>query len=421
MLLRKSPAPDPEPDPGPTPAPSAASASNQAPLPPRVSRTGIVERSVAAAVISAARQRGLSRKARAAAEERESLLPSHHRRHGGFCNPWESALREGGLRRGGAGSRTFFHKVAMDRRPPDEQLASMLLLADRPRFDEVAPVLKRDRQALCSFWIGHSTFVLQMNGLTVLTDPVWNARLGPLGPRRLVPPPCAVEELPERIDAALLSSACYDHYDKNAVVALEGRVGVWLVPLGLKSLLVTAGVPEAKVVQLDWWEEHRVNGSLFVCTPAQHYSVREDVLWCSWVVHGPHHKVFYCGATGYRPVQRDAEDSEMYEQRERFGAKSCPVFKEICQRYGSVDTAFLPIGGYKPRPVMSAVQGDAIDMLFVHRDVKARRSVVHRWGTFACNDEGMLDAVRTLETGVLNSPVSEHEIAYVRHGRLHVT
>lgn len=388
---------------------------------PRISRTGIVERSVAAAVISAARQRGLARKPRPLIPPSKPELPAHHRRHGGFCNPWDSALRDSSLRsRAGSGSRTFF-KVAKDRRPPDEQLATMLLLADRPKFESAPDVLRRDKHALASFWIGHSTFLLQARGLTVLTDPVWSLRLGPLGPRRLVPPPCETHDLPARIDAAVLSSACYDHYDKNAVSALADRVGIWLVPLGLKPLLVAAGVPDHKVVQLDWWQEYTVNGALFACTPAQHYSVRDDTLWCSWVIRASNHQIFFCGATGYRSVGRDLEDSDVYEHREKFGGPSCPVFKEIHGKYGAFDTAFLPIGGFKPRVLMSGVQGDAVDMLFVHRDLKARRSVVHRWGTFASSDEGMLDAIRVLENGVLNSPVAEHEISYVRHGRLHVT
>lgn len=384
----------------------------------RISRTGFMERSVAAAVISAARNRTHSKRNRQPLPSK----PPHHRLHGGFSNPWPSAMKEGGLRsRGGSGSRTFFHKVAKDRRPPDEQLATMLLLANRPDFKASTEAIRRDKYALASTWIGHSTFYLHARGLSVVTDPVWSARLGPLGPKRLVPPPCAIDDLPQRIDVVILSSACYDHYDKSAVQLLMARVGLWLVPLGVKSLLVGLGVKEDVVVELDWWDEHNVHGSRFVCTPAQHCSLREDTLWCSWVVHAPHHRFFYCGASGYRSIGRDAEDSETYDSRVQFGGPGCPAFKEIGHRFGPFDTAFLPIGGYKPRVVMSGVQGDAIDMLFVHGDLRARRSIAHRWGTFASNDEGLLDAVRTLEYGLQTGPVPEHEFCYLKHGRLHLT
>ncbi|PXF48493.1 N-acyl-phosphatidylethanolamine-hydrolyzing phospholipase D [Gracilariopsis chorda] len=385
----------------------------------RVSRTGFVERSVAAAVISAARQRGLPRRPK---QPHGAPRPQHHLPHGGFCNPWDSALKENGLRtRGGSGSRTFFHKVAKDRRPPEEQLASMLLLAERPDFVAGHEALKKDKYALVSHWIGHSTFLIQTRGLTVLTDPVWSTRLGPLGPKRLVPPTCSIAELPQPIDVVLISNSSYDSFDKNAVQVLAPRVTKWLVPIGLRALLVANNVKENAIIELDWWEEHRFNNTLFVCTPAQHYSLRDDTLWCSWLVHAPHHRFFYCGGTGYRSIYHDVEDSDSYDYRQKYGGHSCPVFKEISRRYGSCDTAFLPIGGYKPRTHMSGVQGDAIDMLSIHKDLRARRSVAHRWGTFSSSEEGMLDAVRTLEHGLLSGPVAEHEFSYLRHGQLHIT
>lgn len=384
----------------------------------RICRTGLMERSVAAAVISAARQRGLCKKPKPFSPAK----PAHHRPHSGFCNPWDSAILDSGSRPRGLGpSRTFFPKVAKDRRPPDEELAGMLLLAGRPDFSEGVDVLGKDKYALASHWIGHCTFLLQAKDLTVLTDPVWSPRLGPLGPKRLVPPACEINDLPDVIDVVILSSACYDSYDKNAVQLLESRVKHWLVPIGLKSLLVSVGISESTIVELDWWQEHHVNGSLFVCTPAQHCSNRDDALWCSWVVHAPHHRFFFCGGTGYRAIPTDIEDNDTYEYRSRVGGPPCPVFKEIDRRYGSCDTAFLPIGGYKPRVMMSEVQGDAIDMLFVHRDLRAKHSVAHRWGTFSSSDEGMLDAVRILEAGLASSPIEEYEFSYLRHGRVHVT
>lgn len=382
----------------------------------RIYRTGFVERSVAAAVFNAARQRSMAKK------PKPPPRPRHHIAHGSFCNPWDSALRDTSRNaRSGPGSHTFFHKVAKDRRPPDEQLAGMLLLAARPDFEAATQALQEDKYALASHWLGHCSFIMQTRGLTLLSDPVWSGRLGPLGPKRLVPPPCNIDQLPDHIDVVVLSNSTYDCYDKHAVQQLAPRVETWLVPLGLKLLLMGNGVKDSAIVELDWWQEHRIKGTLFVCTPAQHYSVREEVLWCSWLVHAPHHRIFICGGTGYRSVISGVEDVDTYEWRAEFGGPSCPVFKEISRRYASVDTAFLPIGGFKPRVVMSAVQGDPIDMLFVHRDLRAKRTVAHRWGTFSCAEEGMLDPVRSLEAGILSSPVAETEFSYVRHGRLHVT
>lgn len=385
-----------------------------------INKTGTMERSAAAVAITAARRRTQQAKK---SDGNESGKPSHHCSHGGFTNPWPSALKGASLRsRGGSsGSRTFFHKVAKDRRPPDEQLATMLLLALRPDFSASIEAVQKDKYALASTWIGHCTFYLHARGLTVLTDPVWSSRLGPLGTKRLVPPPCNVEDLPSQIDVVILSSACYDHYDKNAIQALQSRVGKWLVPLGVKALLVALDISKDVVVELDWWQEHKVHGSKFVCTPCQHFSNRDDALWCSWAVHAPHHRFFYCGGTGYRSINHESEDSETYDNRARFGGDACPVFKEIGNKLGPFDTAFLPIGGFKPRAVMSGVQGDAVDMLFVHRDIDARRSIAHRWGTFCCGEEGLLDSIRLLEFALQTGPVSENDFVYLKHGRFHLS
>lgn len=546
----------------------------------RVSRTGFMERSVAGGMISAAR----NARRRTAGTGSAATKPAHHRLHGGFGNPWPSALKDGGMRsRGGSGSRTFFHKVAKDRRPPEEELASLILLAGRPDFDAAATTIARDRYALAAIWIGHCTFLMECHGLTILTDPVWSPRLGPLGPKRLVPPPCEVGDLPSVIHFALLSSACYDHYDKNAIAALSSRVLKWFVPLGLKALLTALNVPVERIVELDWWQEHEEffpshtpspstsssavtperpdlskkgtettaesmnsktqttkinratstsssssasktqpssaqpqpnhsedekpkgeqqkmatntkpttlaatsslspssssgkpatsdsgsnhshnntkctnsNGNTIttttnidakekpakttqstppkqptnrssktpayriICTPSQHYSVREGTLWCSWAVHTPNHRFFYCGGTGYRSVDKDIDDADTFDGRARFGRPSCPAFRDIGRRVGPFDTAFLPIGGYRPRTLMSGVQGDATDMLFVHRDVRARRSVAHRWGTYASSDEGLLDPIRQLEFALQTGPVHEQDFTYLKHGRLHVS
>lgn len=325
--------------------------------------------------------------------------------------------------RGGAGSRTIFGKVSgRDRPAPEEVVAAMLLLADAPDFSGMQRAVVRDSRALASIWLGHCTFLMRLEKLTLLTDPVWSARLGSLGARRLVQPVCKPTEIPDGIDAVLISSANADHYDRDAVAQLAGRVRRWLVPLGMRDLLTEAGVAADKITALDWWEETTIGGARIVCTPSQHYSAREDTLWCSWVVLTPGHSLFYCGGTGYRALDRNIDDCESYEHRKTYGGPACPAFKEISRRFGRMDTAFLPLGHYKPRSGMAAVQGDPVDMLFVHRDLKARRSIAHRWGTYApTSSESLLDPVRALEAAIVDSPVSEHEFTYLRHGKMHIT
>lgn len=381
----------------------------------------LLQRKAAAAAASPARD-----EASAGSTTARAPRPSHHRPHNaGFVNPWTSSGRDTlssalRARASGAGSRTFFKVSGRDRPFSEEMVAAMLLLADKPDFASIDRSIAKDPRALVSVWLGHCTFLLRAKGITVLTDPVWGARLGPLGAKRVVQPVCAVDELPA-VDVCILSSANPDHFDKVAVGHLATRVGHWLVPLGLRSLLVAAGVPAERIVESDWWQETELKGTRFVCTPAQHHSVREDALWCSWVVLAPSHRFFYCGGTGYRALDKSGDDRESFEHRQTHGGPACPVFRQIADKFGRFDTALLPLGNYKPRGVMAAVQGDPVDMLFVHKDICARRSIAHRWGTFAAPGESLLDPVRALEAAIITSPVPEHEFVYSKHGKATIT
>lgn len=365
---------------------------------------------------------GARRSARLGRKRKSEPKPRHHRRSGGFVNPWESgeSSRES-WRFTSMPSAGFLRKSAKPKELEGEALAGLLLLARRPQIRQAKRVVTDDKRAMVLHWIGHATLLLQIRGLTVLTDPVWSSSLGPLGPKRLVPPVCDIDELPSVIDVVLISSSSYDHYDKLTICRLASRVTRWLVPLGMKSLLVDAGVFEDQIQQLDWWQEVRIGQARFTCTPSQHTGGKDNTLWCSWVLSSPYHRLFYCGGTGYRAVLKSSEDSKSYDERLERGGPVCPVFKEIGKRYGPFDTALLPIGGYRPRSSSSATQGDPLDMIFIHQDLQAKRSIGHRWGTYALPDEGILDPVRYLERAILGSPVSEHDFTYLHHGWLHNT
>src|SRR5207244_6693155 len=154
-------------------------------------------------------------------------------------------------------------------------------------------------------WIGHSTFLIQLHGLNILTDPNWSDRASPVsfaGPRRLVPPGLRFEDLP-RIDAVVISHDHYDHLDeataRRLIAAHHPR---FFVPLGLKPLLVGFGATD--VTELDWWSSATLRTVVFTATPAQHSSGRglgdQNLrLWSSWAVAGRGHRLFFAGDTGY--------------------------------------------------------------------------------------------------------------------------
>ena len=156
-------------------------------------------------------------------------------------------------------------------------------------------------------WLGHSTVLVEVDGVRLLTDPVWGARASPsqlVGPKRFQPVPVALKQLPP-IDAVLLSHDHYDHLCHPTVRALAKTGVPFITSLGVGAHLQAFGVAPEHIFELDWWESHRIAGSEVEVTaaPSQHFSGRglkdrNATLWSSLVVRGPKHRVFFSGDTG---------------------------------------------------------------------------------------------------------------------------
>jgi L-ascorbate metabolism protein UlaG (beta-lactamase superfamily) len=155
-------------------------------------------------------------------------------------------------------------------------------------------------------WYGHSSALVEIEGRRVLFDPVWSDRCSPsprVGPRRLHPPPVALDRLP-RLDAIVISHDHYDHLDMATVRALvRVQSAPFVVPLGVGAHLDRWGVPADRIIELDWDESHSVGGVRLTATAARHFSgrafARDNTLWASWVLAGPTRRVFYSGDSGY--------------------------------------------------------------------------------------------------------------------------
>jgi L-ascorbate metabolism protein UlaG (beta-lactamase superfamily) len=219
-------------------------------------------------------------------------------------------------------------------------------------------------------WIGHSTLLVQVNDVNVLTDPQWGARASPFswaGPKRLSPPGLVFEDLP-RIDVVVISHDHYDHLDLGTVKRLaETFDPLFLVPLGLKAWFADNGM--SRVEELDWWQEHAYRGVRFVCVPAQHFSQRtlwdgNRRLWASWAVLSRERRLYFAGDTGY------------------FAG-----FKEAGQRLGPFDIAALAIGAYLPPEIMKAVHTTPEEAVQAFVDLEARVLLGIHWGTFDLADE----------------------------------
>ncbi len=249
-------------------------------------------------------------------------------------------------------------------------------------------------------WVGHSTLLVQLDGLNILTDPHWGERASPVGfagPRRLVAPGMRFEDLPP-IHAVVISHDHYDHLDADTVTRLErAHHPTFFVPLGVKEWLGDHGV--RNVVELDWWQSSTFGGVTFVATPAQHSSGRglrdqNQRLWSSWVVLGKDRRFFFAGDTGYTPSM-----------------------KEIGKRYGPFDVAAIPIGGYSSWNARHPNHVNPEEALQLFEDVGGKLFVPVHWGTFELNREPFREPPDRLMAAAVARGLEER-IALVTPGQL---
>jgi N-acyl-phosphatidylethanolamine-hydrolysing phospholipase D len=234
-----------------------------------------------------------------------------------------------------------------------------------PRIPYDASAMSRDPSLT---WIGHSSFLVKLDGVTFLTDPMFSQRASPfsfMGPRRMVAPGVPLEKLPA-IDFVLQSHDHYDHLDRSTVEYLVQRGAQFVVPLGLAEWIRSVG---GRATELDWWQEIELDGLRISSVPAQHFSARtlwdrQRRLWCGWTVTGPSRRFYFAGDTGYSKQ-----------------------FTEIGRRLGPFDLAALPIGAYLPSEMMHDVHVTPEEALQVAQDVRARRVVAMHFGTFDLTDE----------------------------------
>ena len=229
-------------------------------------------------------------------------------------------------------------------------------------------------------FIGQATYLIQVPGVTILTDPIFSERASPLsfaGPKRARAPGIPLDRLPQ-VDVILLSHNHYDHMDLSSLRALRDRSNPTIVTgLGNGAYLASKGVTGA--IELDWWGRSEPRPGLAVTyVPAQHWSSRSlrdrrRMLWGGHVVEAGPIRIYFAGDSGY------------------FNG-----FRAIRERCGAPDVALLPIGAYEPRWFMKSQHMNPAEAVQAHLDLDARLSLAMHWTTFQLTDEAIgapLDAL----------------------------
>ena len=262
-----------------------------------------------------------------------------------------------------------------------------------------APPPRLAPRQLALTFINHITFLIQLPGLNILTDPVYSERVSPLrhiGPRRVRAPGLPFEALPP-IDLVLISHDHYDHLDLDTLRRLEhAHRPLYLTGLGNCAVLRRAGL--AQVRELDWWQHLELPRATVTLTPAQHWSGRglfgrNRTLWGGFHVRTADCAVYFAGDTGY-------------------GAH----FHDIRRRLGSADLALLPIGAYAPRWYEAPHHMDPDEAVRAHRDLAAQVSVATHFGCFRLSDEGFDEPLQELAAARRRHRLTERDFTALETG-----
>jgi L-ascorbate metabolism protein UlaG (beta-lactamase superfamily) len=225
---------------------------------------------------------------------------------------------------------------------------------------------RRPQSGLRVTWLGHSTMLIEIDGVRILTDPVWGPRASPsalVGPKRFQAVPLSLRDMPP-VDVVMVSHDHYDHLDYPTIRALAKTSVPFVTSLGVGAHLEHWGVPEQRITELDWWESYTLpnTGVVVTAAPSQHFSGRglkdrNATLWSSLAIRSPNHSVFFSGDTGLTTEYRSIRD-----------------------QLGPFDVVMLEIGAFYP--AWGDIHLGPDNALKAHAMLGGVFMPVH-WGTFA--------------------------------------
>ncbi len=273
------------------------------------------------------------------------------------------------------------------------------------QFMTPRPALKNDGRLIhhnppldAITWIGHASFLIRMEGVSFLTDPVWSLRASPFswaGPKRCVEPGLELGSLPP-IDFVLVSHDHYDHFDAGTIMYLAGKGATFFTPPGFRKYFDRMNIK--RFLELDWEESAGFGKITVTSTPARHFSGRglfdrNRSLWAGWVVSGKKKRLFFMGDSGY-----------------------FRGFKETGRKYGPFDMAILPISAYLPAEIMHDIHMTPEEAIQASADLQSRICVASHWGTFSLSDEPMDEPPARARKAAEKSLPSPSALWLMRHG-----
>lgn len=254
-------------------------------------------------------------------------------------------------------------------------------------------------------FVGHVTFLIQVDGINILTDPVWSDRAGPfgiLGPKRVIDPGIKFEDLPP-IDLVLVSHNHYDHMDINTLEKLhKGHSPMFITPLGNDTIIKDA-LGEVKVQALDWYESYKSENNIEVTVvSAVHWSSRfsldrNKALWGGFIINTPKGVIYFSGDTALG------------------GGK---VFMDIAARFPKIDYALIGIGTYEPKWFMKSAHICPEESMIIYSILKPKLAIGMHHHTFQLSDESIETQTRDFEAAISSYKIDRKKFLLPKVGEV---
>ena len=301
------------------------------------------------------------------------LKPYHHLPDGTFRNPPGSPSYDFSKNKRSRGSffKFFYEGIVKKKIFGQDQIPNYIPKNHYFSQQKALEQYNKNNDNVKITWLGHASYIINIEGMTILTDPFLSKYAGPkgIGPKRFVKAGISIKNLP-KIDLILISHSHYDHLDVKTLKKINNKKNIKvLVPLNLKKTISKCGYNN--ISELDWHDKEIINGIRITSVPAIHWSrrlgqKRNTTLWCGYMIQKKEKKIYFSGDVAYGEV-----------------------FKVIGNKYGPVDLSIVPIGAYKPREMMRTSHVTPEEAVQVTKDIKSKNILGMHWGTIRLSAEDL--------------------------------
>ena len=319
--------------------------------------------------------------------------PFHHLEDGTFQNLPGSPMRVLSTNRTKSNFFRFFYKGIIKKKMFDQkEVPDNIPLSHALSQQNAIKEFNLNKEKNSITWLGHASFLIKIENKHILTDPYLTDIAGPfgIGPKRYIPSGIKIRDLPA-IDTILISHNHYDHLDTKTLVKIKNKKNITIIcPLKLSKLFFTLGFK--KVIELDWYENHKIDKINFISVPAYHWSrrlgqKRNAFLWSGYVINYQSKKIYFSGDTA-------------------FGT----MFNDIGKKLGPFDLTIISIGAYLPRDMMQASHCTPEEAVRITSMLGSSNILSMHWGTIRLSAEDPWDPPKKFYIAAKKAGYNEDQI-----------